>query len=153
VIAGNAEAIDRACEIAKTRGAKRAIKLNVSAPFHCALMMPAQERLEKVLRETEFCDLKIPIVENVSGELNSRGERAREALIDQVSKPVRWVKSVDCLIGKGVSTFVEVGPGKVLSGLVKQVSRDVRCLNVETVAGLRDTHKNFYDSVSSSGAS
>ncbi|HEY0428319.1 MAG TPA: ACP S-malonyltransferase [Pyrinomonadaceae bacterium] len=139
VIAGNVEAIDRAIELLKTRGARRAIKLNVSAPFHCDLMFPAQERLAKNLQEIDFSDLKFPIIENVSGEANSKGARVREALIEQVSNPVRWAQSVENLINEGVETFVEVGAGKVLSGLVRQINRDVRSLNVENTESLKNS--------------
>jgi [acyl-carrier-protein] S-malonyltransferase len=131
VIAGNSEAIDRAIEILKERGAKRAIKLNVSAPFHCALMKPAQEKLAEDLREINFEDLRFPVIENVSAEENTNGERVREALTMQVSAPVRWADSIENLINKGVETFIEVGAGKILTGLVRQINRDVRCLNVE----------------------
>lgn len=130
VIAGNESAVDRAIEILKARGAKRAIKLNVSAPFHCDLMLPAQERLEKDLAEISYNDLRFPIIENVSGAENRSGERVKTALTEQVSKPVRWSQSVELLISNGVETFVEVGAGKVLAGLVRQINRDVRCLNV-----------------------
>jgi [acyl-carrier-protein] S-malonyltransferase len=137
VIAGNTEAVDRAIELLKQRGAKRAIKLNVSAPFHCALMLPAQERLAKDLQEINFGDLRFPIIENVSGEANTKGERVRAALTEQVSKPVRWAQSVENLITEGVETFVEAGAGKILSGLVRQINRDVRCLNVENFDSLK----------------
>jgi len=137
VIAGNAEAIDRAIEILKERGAKRAIKLNVSAPFHCELMLPAQERLAKDLQGINFFDLSVPIIENVSAQANTNGENVGEALTEQVSKPVRWAQSIEKLIGNGVETFVEVGAGKILSGLIKQINRDVRCLNVEDSKSLR----------------
>ncbi len=143
VIAGNSSAIDRACEILKTRGAKRAIKLNVSAPFHCALMLPAQVKLEKDLQEIDFKDLRFPIIENVTAELNSKGSRVAEALTLQVSSPVRWSDSILNLISAGVETFVEVGTGKVLSGLVKQINRDVRCLNVENKESLQNTLENL----------
>jgi [acyl-carrier-protein] S-malonyltransferase len=136
VIAGNAEAIDRACELLKERGAKRAIKLNVSAPFHCALMMPAQEKLHSDLLKLEYNDLRFPIIENVSAELNSSGKRVCDALTQQVSSPVRWLQSVENLVKLGVETFIEVGAGKVLCGLVKQINRDVRCLNVENSESL-----------------
>jgi [acyl-carrier-protein] S-malonyltransferase len=139
VIAGNSEAVDRACELLKTRGAKRAIKLNVSAPFHCDLMLPAQERLARDLAEINFRDLQFPVVENVSGEFNAKGERVRAALTEQVSKPVRWAKSIENLIVEEVDTFVEVGAGKVLSGLVKQINRDVRSLNVENSESLKNS--------------
>ena len=140
VIAGNAEAVDRAIEILKTRGAKRAIKLNVSAPFHCDLMLPAQERLAKDLRAVKFENLKFPIVENVSGETNRSGERARTALTEQVSKPVRWAQSIENLTAvEAVETFVEVGAGKILSGLIRQINRDVRTLNVENSESLKSS--------------
>jgi [acyl-carrier-protein] S-malonyltransferase len=137
VIAGNTEAVDRAIELLKRRGAKRAIKLNVSAPFHCALMLPAQERLAKDLREINFSDLRFPIIENVSARANTKGESVRAALTEQVSNPVRWAQSVENLINEGVETFVETGAGKILSGLVRQINRDVRCLNVENFDSLK----------------
>jgi [acyl-carrier-protein] S-malonyltransferase len=141
VIAGNSGAIDRACEMLKERGAKRAIKLNVSAPFHCALMLPAQEKLSLVVSGLHFNAFDCPIVENVSGKINSDENRIAEALTNQVSSPVRWVETIQNLIELGVDTFVEVGTGKVLSGLVKQISKDVRCLNVEDSASLRNTQE------------
>ncbi|MCU1265208.1 MAG: Malonyl CoA-acyl carrier protein transacylase [Acidobacteria bacterium] len=131
VIAGNAAAIDRAIELLKAAGAKRVIKLNVSAPFHCALMMPAQERLAIDLAELEFRDLRVPLLTNADARIIESGTDARAALIKQVSAPVRWLESIELLIGKGVNTFVEVGPGKVLSGLVRQISREVQCLNID----------------------
>ena len=137
VIAGNAEAVDRATEILKERGAKRAIKLNVSAPFHCDLMLPAQEKLATDLQHLTYSDLQFPIIENVSAQANSNGERVRGALTEQVSKPVRWAQSVEKLIAEGVETFVEVGAGKILSGLVRQINRDVRSLNVENSDSLK----------------
>lgn len=143
VIAGNANAVNRAIEILKTRGAKRAIKLNVSAPFHCDLMFPAQERLAADLRKIDFSDLGVPIIENVSAEANRKGERVEAALTEQVSKPVRWAQSIENLIAQEAETFVEVGAGKVLSGLVRQINRDVRSLNVENVESLRFTKENL----------
>jgi [acyl-carrier-protein] S-malonyltransferase len=143
VIAGNAEATDRACELLKERGAKRAIKLNVSAPFHCALMMPAQEKLHADLLKLEYNDLHFPIIENVSAELNLTVTRVCEALTQQVSSPVRWLQSVENLVKLGVETFIEVGAGKVLCGLVKQINRDVRCMNIENSASLLETRNNL----------
>ena len=139
VIAGNTEAVDRAIELLKQRGAKRAIKLNVSAPFHCDLMFPAQKRLAEDLEKIGFKDLRFPIIENVTAEANTKGERVRTALTGQVSSPVRWAQSIENLITERVETFVEVGAGKVLSGLVRQINRDVRCLNVENLESLRNT--------------
>ena len=137
VIAGAAVAIDRAVEILKARGAKRAVKLNVSAPFHCAMMMPAQERLALDLRELEFKDLATPVVTNVDGRPINKGADARDALIRQVSQPVRWLESVEFLATHGVQTFIEIGPGKVLSGLVRQINRELRYVNVEDESSLR----------------
>lgn len=139
VIAGDADAVDRACELLKERGAKRAIKLNVSAPFHCALMMPAQERLAADLKNLNYGGFAFPIVHNVDAAQNTDGMRVGEKLTQQVSSPVKWLQSIENMVGQGVTTFVEVGPGKVLSGLVKQINRDVRCLNVADTESLRNT--------------
>ena len=115
VISGHAEAVKRAVEIASQSGAKRAVILAVSAPFHCALMMPAQERLEKDLRKMVFGALRVPLVTNVDADTETSGDEARDALIRQVTMPVRWEESVRELIDEGVNTFVEVGPGRVLT--------------------------------------
>jgi len=142
VIAGNAEAIDRAIELLKSRGAKgakRVVKLNVSAPFHCALMMPAQERLAADLGALSLDDLRIPLVSNVDAVEVRKAVDARDSLVRQVSSPVRWLESVELLIREGIDTFVEVGPGKVLSGLLRQISREVKSLNVEDTASLKST--------------
>jgi len=141
VIAGDAAAIDRAIPILKERGAKRAIKLNVSAPFHCALMKPAQDRLAADLEQANFHDLTAPVVTNVDAQAVVTGKDARESLVRQVSQPVRWLESVEFLINQGVQTFVEIGPGKVLSGLVRQINREVRCVNVEDAASLRSARE------------
>lgn len=141
VIAGATAAIDRAIELLKERGARRAMKLNVSAPFHCALMHPAQDRLAADLTEIEFKDLATQIVTNVDAKALNEGAAAREALIRQVSQPVRWLESVEFLISQGVQTLVEIGPGKVLSGLVRQIDRNLRCLNVEDQASLCATRE------------
>jgi len=137
VIAGDASAIDRAIAILKERGAKRAVKLNVSAPFHCALMKPAQDRLESDLAKVSFSSLRVPLVSNADAKMVTRAEDARDSLVRQVSQPVRWLESVEFLINQGVQTFVEIGPGKVLSGLVRQTDRHVRCVNVADEIGLR----------------
>jgi [acyl-carrier-protein] S-malonyltransferase len=136
VIAGDTAAIDRAIELLKERGAKRAMKLNVSAPFHCALMQPAQARLAVELKGITFLDLATPIVTNVDAKPIAAGPEARDALVRQVSQPVRWLESVEFLISQGVQTLVEIGPGKVLSGLVRQIDRNLRCLNVEDKVSL-----------------
>ncbi len=137
VIAGHAEAVERASELLRNSGAKRVLKLNVSAPFHSALMMPAQERLATDLERLSFNDLSLPLVTNVDAALISRGIEARDSLVRQVSSTVRWLESIELLIREGVDTFVEVGPGKVLTGLMRQISRDVKCLNVEDAASLK----------------
>ena len=137
VIAGHATAIDRAVEALKEVGAKRVVKLNVSAPFHCALMKPAQDRLAKDLEQLSFSDAKTPVVTNVDAAVAKDPAVLRDSLIRQVSSPVRWFQSMRFLIDEGIQTFAEVGPGKVLSGLMRQISRDVNCFNVEDVAGLR----------------
>ena len=139
VISGAAAAVKRAVEIASQSGAKRAVILPVSAPFHCALMAPAQKRLEHDLCAANFAALKIPLITNVDAEAISTGDEAREALIRQVTAPVRWLDSVREMIESGVTIFVEVGPGKVLSGLMRQIDRSVRSLNVEDAASLRAT--------------
>src|SRR6202048_150249 len=139
VISGHAGAIKRAVEIASQQGGKRAVVLAVSAPFHCALMMPAQERLEKDLRKTDFSNLQVPLVTNVDADTITKGEEAREALIRQVTMPVRWMDSMRLLIDEGVNTFVEVGPGRVLVGLLRQIERSVSALNVEDKKSLSTT--------------
>ncbi|MGB9462696.1 MAG: ACP S-malonyltransferase [Candidatus Acidiferrum sp.] len=131
VISGHAAAIKRAVEIASQLGAKRAVILPVSAPFHSALMMPAQERLAQDLKSVAFANLSVPLVTNVDADTITTGDEAREALIRQVTMPVRWQESVRLLIDEGVNTFVEVGPGRVLTGLLRQIERSVATLNVE----------------------
>ncbi|HXQ24785.1 MAG TPA: ACP S-malonyltransferase [Candidatus Acidoferrales bacterium] len=139
VVAGSAAAVKRAVEIASQSGAKRAVILPVSAPFHCALLAPAQKRLEPDLRAAAFAALRFPLITNVDAEVITSGEEAREALIRQVTLPVRWLDSMREMIDQGVNVFVEVGPGKVLSGLLRQIDRSVRCFNVEDAASLQAT--------------
>jgi [acyl-carrier-protein] S-malonyltransferase len=136
VISGGAAAVKRAVEIASQSGAKRAVMLPVSAPFHCAMMAPAQERLETDLLAAHFHALKFPVVTNVDAEAVTTGDEARDALIRQVTHPVRWLDSIHEMIDAGVTIFVEVGPGKVLSGLLRQIDRSIRAFNVEDSAGL-----------------
>lgn len=143
VIAGHTEAIDRASELIKARGAKKVVKLNVSAPFHCSLMMPAQDRLAEYLDAVAFGDLQVPLVANVDAARITKAAEAQGALVRQVSSPVRWLESIELLISEGVDTFVEVGPGKVLTGLMRQISREVRCFNVEDTASLKTAAANL----------
>jgi [acyl-carrier-protein] S-malonyltransferase len=139
VISGNAGAVKRAVEIASQLGAKRAVMLAVSAPFHSALMMPAQEKLAADLKKITFSDLRVPLITNVDADTETSGEEARDALIRQVSMPVRWEESMRTLIDEGVNTFVEVGPGRVLTGLLRQIERSVSTLNVEDEKSLAAT--------------
>ena len=135
VIAGNTEAVDRAMELLKGV-AKRVIKLNVSAPFHCALMKPAQDRLAFELEQLAFTEPTTSVITNVDAKITSAPGDLRDSLLRQVSAPVRWLESMELLFQHGVTTFVEVGPGKVLSGLMRQINRDANCLNVEDSVSL-----------------
>lgn len=143
VIAGHKEAVERAVEECKARGAKRAMMLKVSAPFHSALMRPAQEKMIEPLNAATFNDLPYPIINNVDAAIVTGGSQSRDALIRQIPAPVRWTDIVMRLFAEGVETFVEVGPGKVLIGLVKAMAKDagkeVKLLNVEDQASLRAT--------------
>lgn len=136
VIAGHTAAVQRAGDRAKARGAKRVIPLQVSAPFHCALMRPAEERLAPELRALTARDPRVPVVANVDAEAKRDADAAIAALIRQVSAPVRWEASVRALAGAGVRAFVEVGPGTVLSGLVKKVAGEAAIVNLDQPAGL-----------------
>ncbi len=139
VISGNVGAVKRAVEIASQSGAKRAVVLPVSAPFHSALMMPAQQKLEKDLQAIKFGDLQMPLVTNVDADTIRNGEEASSALVRQVTMPVRWEESMRMLMDEGVNTFVEVGPGRVLTGLMRQIERSVASLNVEDEKSLMGT--------------
>jgi [acyl-carrier-protein] S-malonyltransferase len=131
VIAGAAGAVARAAECAKARGARRVIPLKVSAPFHCALMNPARERLEPELRAVRSRDPRVPVVANVDARPRTTAASAIDALVEQVSSPVRWEATVQYLAAAGVTTYIEVGPGTVLSGLVRKIHRDATVLNVQ----------------------
>ena len=137
VISGHAGAVKRAVEIASQLGAKRTVILAVSAPFHSALMMPMQERLEKDLRQAEFSNLRMPLVTNVDADTITSGIEAREALIRQVTMPVRWEESVRLLIERPADRVA--GPGRVLTGLLRQIERSVATLNVEDEKSLAAT--------------
>jgi len=139
VIAGHAEAVDRACEILKEKGAKRAIKLNVSAPFHCELMMPAQERLADDLGTLEYFDFLFPIVHNVDAAISDSSKDVGKKLTEQVASPVRWLETIENLRSAGVYKFVEIGPGKVLSGLVRQIDNTAVFGHIENAETLRNT--------------
>ena len=134
VIAGHAAAVDRAIAEATARGARKGMKLKVSAPFHCALMEPAARRLQADLAALDFGAFGVPLVANVTALEVTDPEAERELLVRQVTSPVRWQESVQRLVAAGVDTFVEVGPGKVLAGLVRRIAPDARILNVATPA-------------------
>jgi len=139
VISGHAGAVQRALEAAKAAGARRAVRLPVSAPFHCSLMMPAQERLAVDLNATAFADLACPLVNNWQAREIRTGAEAREGLIHQVSSPVRWMESVRYLAAQGVARFVEVGAGGVLTGLLRAIDpalEGVRCGEAEDLEGV-----------------
>jgi [acyl-carrier-protein] S-malonyltransferase len=139
VIAGNREAIERAVTECQQRGARKAVMLRVSAPFHCALMMPAQTGMTAPLEATTFGDLSVPLINNVDAQLITSGAEARAGLIRQISSPVRWSASVELMLRQGVDRFIEVGPGKVLIGLVKSISKDPALFNVENAETLDST--------------
>jgi [acyl-carrier-protein] S-malonyltransferase len=137
VIAGHATAVERAIELAKAKGAKRAMPLPVSAPFHCSLMLPAGERLREVLAGIAVGPLRTPVVSNVEAAPNSDVGRVKELLVAQVSAPVRWDESVQKMAELGVERFIEIGPGKVLAGLIKRIAKGAAAQSVEDVAGLK----------------
>jgi len=130
VISGHKNAVERATKLASARGAKRAVMLPVSAPFHCSLMKPAQDRLAGDLRALKLQNPAVPVVSNVDAALVNNAESSRDALIRQVTGAVKWEQSMRLLIASGVQTFVEVGPGKVQCGLMRQIDRSKTCLNV-----------------------
>ena len=141
VIAGHKDAVERAGAACKAAGAKRAVPLPVSAPFHCALMRPAQERLANDLAQLRFADATPPLVNNVEARVVRGGDECRDGLVRQVSAPVRWIEVVERLAREGVTTVVELGPGTVLGGLVKKIDKGLRVLNVEDPASLDATAK------------
>jgi [acyl-carrier-protein] S-malonyltransferase len=139
VISGALAAVEKASALCKAKGARRAVMLPVSAPFHCALMRPAQEEVARVLNGIALTDPRIPVAANVTGSLVTTVDAARDALIRQVTGAVRWVDCMWALIQAGPQVFVEVGPGKVLSGLMKQIDPAQKALNVEDPASLEKT--------------
>ena len=143
VISGAKGAVERAADLAKQRGAKRAVMLPVSAPFHCALMQSAQDRLAVDLKAATFHPMNHPLVTNVDAELTTSPEKARDALTRQVTGAVRWTDGMNALIAKGVDTFVEVGPGSVLCGLMRQIDRSRTCLNAENETSLQKVVNHF----------
>lgn len=143
VISGNKAAVERAAALCKERGARKTVMLPVSAPFHCALMQPAQDRLAADLHTLSFHNPEVPVMCNVDAALVTTGDQSRDALILQVTGTVQWVKSMQGLIALGVENFVEVGPGKVLCGLMKQIDRSRSCVNVQDEESLQKTLNHF----------
>jgi [acyl-carrier-protein] S-malonyltransferase len=139
VISGALAAVEKACLLVKARGARRAVMLPVSAPFHCALMQPAQEEVARVLGTLALADPRIPVAANVTGSLVTTAAATRDALIRQVTGAVRWVDCVQALVAAEPGLFVEVGPGKVLCGLLRQIDPALKTLNVEDPASLETT--------------
>ncbi|MEW5739652.1 MAG: ACP S-malonyltransferase [Myxococcota bacterium] len=136
VIAGHAKAVERASEALKAAGAKRVLPLPVSAPFHCALMQPVVPRLDEVLSKVQFKAPACPVVTNVEARPNADASRIKALLLQQVTGSVRWIESVQAMEQAGVTKVVELGPGKVLCGLIKRISKGLECVNVEDPASL-----------------
>jgi [acyl-carrier-protein] S-malonyltransferase len=134
VIAGTKAGVERAIAVAKTRGVRRALPLPVSAPFHCELMSPAAERLSPLLEEANFQNLEVALVSNVDASPIGTATAVRNALLRQVASPVRWVESVEQMVSMGVRRFVEIGPGNVLTGLIKRIDANVELVNISDVA-------------------
>ncbi len=128
VIAGHRAAVERAAEVAQEEGARRAVLLPVSAPFHCALMAPAREGMEPLLAETEFRDATVPVVVNVDAVPVQDGAALRDALVRQIESPVRWVESIEQIVASGLTSFVEVGAGGVLRGLIRRIHKGATVL-------------------------
>jgi [acyl-carrier-protein] S-malonyltransferase len=138
VIAGTKAAIDRAIIVAKAHGVRRALPLSVSAPFHCELMKPAEERLRPLLENAPFKDLWMSLVSNVDASPIGTATAVRNALVRQVASPVRWVESIQKMVAMGVRRFVEIGPGNVLTGLIKRIDPSVELINVSDVPSIEE---------------
>ncbi|HEY6349776.1 MAG TPA: ACP S-malonyltransferase [Candidatus Angelobacter sp.] len=143
VISGHKAAVERATELAKQRGARKAVLLQVSAPFHCPLMQPAQDRLAQDLQQLKFSGPEVPVVANFDAQPKTTAEPSRQALVRQVTGAVRWLECVQYLIHQGVTTFIEVGTGKVLSGLMRQIDRSRTAMNVGDEASLQKATNLF----------
>ena len=143
VIAGAAGAVTKAIDALKEAGARRAVSLPVSAPFHSTLMRPAAARLKEVLDEVEFHDAKFPVVANVTAKPVTKAEEVRSLLVQQAASPVKWEMSMRYMLGEGFDTFVEVGPGKVLTGFTRKIDRTANALNVEDMDSLEKTLAYF----------
>jgi [acyl-carrier-protein] S-malonyltransferase len=138
VISGHTEAVSRAVENALKRGAKKAVMLAVSAPFHCSLMNPAAEKLKESLQDVPVCDIHIPVISNADARPYPSKEEIKNLLVKQVNHPVRWEESMREMVAKGVKTVIEIGPGKVLTGLMRRITKEVKTLNLEDLKGLKE---------------
>ncbi len=139
VIAGEKKAVEKAMELAKSAGAKKVVPLSVSVPSHCAMMKQAGERLGRELEKANISDLRMPIVNNADAKFLRTASELRPSLVRQISSPLYWEDSVRNMTADGYDTFIEIGPGKVLSGLVRRIARDARVLNVEDMKSMHDT--------------
>ncbi|MDP6735852.1 MAG: ACP S-malonyltransferase [Nitrospinaceae bacterium] len=139
VIAGHLEAVEEVSRLARESGAKKTVMLPVSAPFHCPLMKPAEIRLQNELEQAKFLDLDFPVIRNVDAQLTTEGSRARTALVEQVCSPVRWVETMQCLLDQGIDAVVELGSGKVLSGLMRRFNKEIKCFQVGDPDSLQRT--------------
>lgn len=139
VIAGHREPVERVSSEAREAGAKKAVLLPVSAPFHCPLMKPAEIKLQQELANTEFQDLSFPVITNVEAKPNSKGAEAKEALRRQVCSPVRWAETMKYIADQGIRTVIELGPGKVLSGLMRRFDKSIKCYQVNDTRSLEQT--------------
>lgn len=139
VIAGEIAAVEKAMELSKEKGAKRAILLPVSAPFHCSMLKGAGEKLAVELENIEIKDMNIPLITNVTAKVIENKDDIKSLLIKQVSSSVLWEDSINTMLEMGIDTFIEIGPGKVLSGFIKKINKDVKILNVENMESLENT--------------
>jgi len=139
VVSGAKAAVEKAAELVKAKGARKVVMLQVSAPFHCSLMQPAQEEVARVLSGIEIRNPQFPVAANVSAEMVTTADAVRQALIEQVTGTVRWAGCVQSLLAAGAEIFIEAGPGKVLSGLLRQIDRGLKCVHVEDAASLGKT--------------
>lgn len=139
VVAGHKNAVEKLCQAAKPAGAKRSVILPVSAPFHSTLMKPAEIRLKEELDKTNFCDLEIPVISNVDATPKTLGADARQALVQQVCAPVRWVETMQVIVDQGIEAVVEIGSGRVLSGLMRRFSSNIQCYQVGDPESLENT--------------
>lgn len=139
VVSGEVAAVEKCCELAKEKGAKRAMMLPVSAPFHCALLKGAGEKLAKELENVEVSDMQVPVITNVTADYVPSKDDIKDILVKQVSNSVLWEDTIRKMLADGVDTFIEIGPGKTLSGFVKKITREAKVFNVEDMASLEKT--------------